>query len=62
VGVIWHRLNGGVYRLVESDESGIIYSQALPNFWVPLQALQGRDWWTVCASIERGVSRRANFN
>jgi hypothetical protein len=47
--------------LVEPDESGIIYSHALPNFWVPLKSLQDRDWWAVLGSIERGVSRRANF-
>jgi len=61
-GIIWHRLDGGVYRLVEPDENGIIYSYALPNFWVPLEALQERDWWSVLGCIERGVSRRADFN
>jgi hypothetical protein len=61
-GIMWHRLDGGAYRLVEPDENGIVYSHALPNFWVPLEALQERDWWTVCASIERGLSRRADFN
>jgi Putative restriction endonuclease len=61
VGVIWHRLDAGCYRLVEPDENGIIYSHALPNFWVPLKALQERDWWAVLGCIERGVSRRANF-
>ena len=62
VGVLWHRLEGGAYRLVEPDENGIIYSHALPNFWVPLKAMQDRDWWTLLGCIERGVSRRANFN
>ena len=61
MGVMWHRLDGGVYRLVEPDENGIIYSHALPNFWAPLNALQERDWWSVLAWIERGVSRRADF-
>ena len=61
-GIIWHRLDGGTYRLVEPDENGIIYSHALPNFWVPLEALQERDWWAVLGCIERGVSRRADFN
>ncbi len=59
--VLWHRLDAGCYRLVEPDENGIIYSHALPNFWVPLKALQERDWWAVLGCIERGVSRRANF-
>lgn len=61
VGVLWHRLDAGCYRLVEPDEDGIIRSHALPNLWVPLKALQDRDWWTVLGCIERGVSRRANF-
>jgi hypothetical protein len=61
VGVFWHRLESGGYRLVEPDESGMIYSRALPNFWVPLTALKERDRWAVLGSIERGVSRRANF-
>jgi hypothetical protein len=61
VDVLWHRLNAGCYRLVEPDEDGIIRSHALPNLWVPLKALQDRDWWTVLGCIERGVSRRANF-
>jgi Putative restriction endonuclease len=60
-GVRWHRLDAGCYRLVEPDEDGIIRSHALPNLWIPLQALQDRDWWTILGCIERGVSRRANF-
>ena len=51
----------GCYRLVEPDEDGIIRSHALPNLWLPLKAVQDRDWWTVLGCIERGVSRRANF-
>ncbi len=36
-------------------------SHALPNLWLPLKAVQDRDWWAVLGCIERGVSRRANF-
>ncbi len=61
VGLLWHRLDGNCYRLVEPDEDGIIRSHALPNLWVPLESLQDRDWWTVLGCIERGVSRRANL-
>ena len=61
VELLWHRLDAGSYRLVEPDEDGVIRSHALPNFWTPLKALQDRDWWAVLGSIERGVSRRANF-
>ena len=60
--VLWHRLDGDSYRLVEPDESGIIYSHALPQFWVPLLALQERNWWEILGCIERGVSRRADFS
>jgi hypothetical protein len=59
--LLWHRLEGDCYRLVEPDEDGVIRSHALPNFWVPLKSLQERDWWAVLGSIERGVSHRANF-
>ena len=62
VGVHWHRLDAGRYRLVEPDGDGIVRSQALPNLWLPLKALQDRDWWTVLGCIERGVSRRADFS
>ena len=61
VELLWHRLDGGDYRLVEPDDDGILRSDALPNFWLPLKAVQDRDWWTVLGCIERGVSRRANF-
>jgi|SRR6516164_8671648 hypothetical protein len=54
VELLWHRLDAGCYRLVETDEDGIIRSQALPNFWMPLKSLQNRDWWAVLGCIERG--------
>jgi hypothetical protein len=58
---LWYRLDEGCYRLVEPDEDGILRSHALPNLWIPLEALNERDWWAILGSIERGVSRRANF-
>jgi hypothetical protein len=61
VELLWHRLDAGRYGLVEPDEDGVLRSHALPNLWLPLKALQDRDWWTVLGCIERGVSRRANF-
>jgi hypothetical protein len=57
----WHRNVAGEFQLVEPDEDGVLRSHALPNLWMPLQALQERDWWRVLGCIERGVSRRANF-
>ena len=62
VTLLWNRLDGGSYRLVEPDSDGILRSHALPNFWLPLQAVQERDWWAALGCIERGVSRRADFN
>lgn len=58
----WHRLDGGGYQLVEADDDGILRSRALPNFWLPLKAIEERDWWTAVGCIERGVSRRADFS
>jgi hypothetical protein len=62
IELLWHRLEAGSYRLVEPDEDGVLRSQALPNLWLPLKAVQDRDWWAVLGCIERGVSRRANFS
>jgi len=62
VQLLWHQLEGGSYRLLQPDEDGILRSRALPNFWVPLVAMQDRDWWAVLGCIERGVSRRADFS
>ena len=62
VELLWHRLDGAGYRLVDPDGDGIMRSQALPNFWLPLKAIQDRDWWGALGCIERGVSRRANFS
>jgi hypothetical protein len=62
VKLLWHRLNGGSYQIVQPDDDGVLRSQALPNLWTPLQAAQDRDWWAVLGCIERGVSRRADFS
>ena len=62
VTLLWYRLEGANYRLVEPDDDGILRSQALPNLWLPLKAVQDRDWWAVLGCIERGVSRRADFS
>ena len=62
VTILWHRLESGTFQLVQPDADGVIRSQALPNLWIPLEAAQDRDWWRILGSIERGVSRRANFS
>jgi hypothetical protein len=38
----------------------MIRSKALPGLWIPNEALARRDWWTILAAIERGVSRRGH--
>jgi hypothetical protein len=58
----WHRWDAGSYRLVEPDDDGVFRSAALPNFWLPAEALAERDWWRAIGCIERGVSRRADFS
>jgi hypothetical protein len=60
--LLWHQWNTNSYQLLAPDDDGIIRSSALPNLWVPLKAVQDRDWWAVLGCIERGVSRRANFS
>jgi len=62
VALLWHQLDRGSYRLLKPDDDGIIRSHAVPNLWIPLNALQDRDWWAVIGCIDRGVSRRANFS
>ena len=62
VKLLWHQLDANGYRLLEPDKDGVLRSTALPNFWMPLKAVEERDWWTVLGCIERGVSRRADFS
>ena len=62
VTLLWHRWHEAGYRLVEPDRDGVMRSTALPDFWLPLKAVQERDWWAVLGCIERGVSRRADFS
>lgn len=53
----WNRLLGGQFQTIESDAPGMIRSLALPGLWIPTNALARRDWWTILAAIERGVTR-----
>ncbi|QDU36367.1 hypothetical protein Mal4_06520 [Maioricimonas rarisocia] len=55
--VHWHRHNGNGFDEVGSDRRGLICSQALPGLWISPTAVAARDWWTVLAAIERGVTR-----
>jgi hypothetical protein len=58
----WHRRGENGFQLIEPDSDGVFRSHALPNLWMPHQALQDRDWWAILGCIERGVSRRADFS
>jgi hypothetical protein len=62
VGLMWHRLDAGSFKVLEPDPDGVYRSHALPNLWLPKKELQERDWWAVLGCIERGVSRRADFS
>jgi Putative restriction endonuclease len=53
----WNRQENGRFREVEPDAAGVIRSKALPGLWIPADALAKRDWWTILAAIERGVTR-----
>ena len=62
VKILWHKRGENGFDLMEPDEDGVMRSSAMPNLWMPLKALQERDWWAVLGCIERGVSRRADFS
>lgn len=57
----WHRRQGDSFPTVDFDEPAI-YSTALPGLWVPVNALRQRDWWTIMATIARGVTRREHHD
>lgn len=54
----WNRLNGGKYETIYEDEEGLIKSSALPGLWIPVESLQNRNWWSVMAATDRGMSRK----
>jgi hypothetical protein len=53
----WNRAENGRFQTIESDAADMIRSKALPGLWIPTDALAKRDWWTILASIEHGVTR-----
>jgi hypothetical protein len=53
----WNRAEAGRFKSIEQDVLGLIRSSALPGLWIPTDALCRRDWWTILAAIERGVTR-----
>ena len=56
----WNRLEDGKFQRVREDPEGLIKSSALPGLWIPMGALEKRDWWCVMATISRGVTRRGH--
>ena len=57
---VWNRLVDGKFRQIRPDEEGLIKSTALPEMWIPVEALKNRDWWVVMATISRGITRRGH--
>ena len=39
---------------------GIFKSVALPGLWISPAAVEERDWWSVMATIERGITRKGH--
>lgn len=37
------------------------WSEALPGRWIPKPALRDRNWWSILAAIEHGVTRRGHY-
>ena len=54
---IWNRLIDGKFTMIETADSEMIVSTALPGLWIPTHALKQRDWWSIMSSIARGVTQ-----
>lgn len=53
----WNRLKKHSFESVK-PENGIIKSSSLPGLWIPIPALEKRDFWTVIACIDQGITRK----
>lgn len=58
----WNRLAGDKFVKIKPDKEGMIKSSSLPGLWIPFSALQKRDWWSVMASIDQGITRREHHD
>lgn len=58
----WHSSTDIGFELLTPDDDGIIRSVALPGLWFPESALSSRDWWTLMATITRGVTRQGHHD
>lgn len=56
----WNRHDGQAFVEGAPDHRGILKSLALPGLWFPVQALAGRNWWSILSTIEYGVSRKGH--
>lgn len=56
----WNRHDGRTFVEAVPDRRGILKSLALPGLWFPVQALAGRNWWSILSTIEYGVSRKGH--
>ena len=54
----WNRLVNGTYDTVDMSGDDAVVSEALPGLWIPKPALRRRDWWSILAAIDHGVTRR----
>ncbi|NKB68474.1 MAG: hypothetical protein GKR89_15535 [Candidatus Latescibacteria bacterium] len=59
---IWNRRQDRRFKEVNTDQDGLIQSTALPGMWLPVEALGNRDWWSVIATIARGITRREHHD
>ena len=53
----WNCLSNGKFSAIETADNELIMSRALPGLWIASLALKHRNWWSIMATIARGVSR-----
>ena len=56
----WNRLTDGEFQEIEADHEQTILSSALPGLWIRTHDLRKRDWWSIMATIARGVTRKGH--
>ena len=58
----WYRLKNGEFEEIKPDSDGIIKSSSLPGLWMSIPALQKRDFWSIKACIDHGLTRRSHHD
>jgi Uma2 family endonuclease len=51
----WFRLHEGEYLSLTSDESGVVYSEALPGLRLAVEALLEGDLAKVLSELQKGI-------